>query len=199
MSQGDVELIQILLQYFDHGANISVELDRYIDEHFVKQAPPRRRPPVNLAPDRRPYRRRIRLKRYIRFQEMFKRSRKQLTTNILNDTCEETDTFPTEESTRNTYQRIYESESPTDDHVFSYAPQPCGPTFLPITLGEIRQELKHMPNKAAGPDYFKVKDLKTASLSSICMLYNFFSCHWFTTGSVEEEQNYSDSKKADWA
>ena len=38
-----------------------------------------------------------------------------------------------------------------------------------------------MPNKAAGPDYFKDKDLETANLSSICMLFNLF-CHGLTIG-----------------
>ena len=72
---------------------------------------------------------------------------------------------------QSTYQQLYESPSPHD----SGHPQQIKSsksTYYPITIKEISQQQKLMPNQAAGPDYFTVPELTRVPLPDLCAIYN---------------------------
>ena len=60
-----------------------------------------------------PTNRKLKLKHFARYQQMYHRNKRNLVDMILSDK-EEATTFPTETSIQNIYQSIYESASPAD-------------------------------------------------------------------------------------
>jgi len=98
---------------------------------------------------------------------MFKDNKKQLDNDIINDT-DEVQVHPDEASIRGVYQRNLWVWEP----YIAPTPEPCGELYEPITIEEVRKQLRKMPNKTAGPDYFKVADLKATDPKVLSALYN---------------------------
>ena len=94
---GELPEIQCILVCAFSGKEYEEDLNSYITNNFTRQPKVEGRNVHRLVErnDRRPYRRKIRLKRYIKFQTMFKNNKKQLA--IVN---------PKEDSIRAVYQRM---------------------------------------------------------------------------------------------
>ena len=120
--------------------------------------------------NRRNYCRKIKCQQYARYQRLLSTNKKRLADELFNQ-ASPTSTFPSTSDIESTYQQLYESISPHDaDH-----PQKIKlstPTYYPITIEEIKQQRKQMPNKAAGPDNFTVRELKNVPSSDLCTIYN---------------------------
>ena len=50
---------------------------------------------------------------------------------------------------------------------------------MPITTEEVEKHLKRLSNKAPGPDYFTVSDLKSTDPEILCAIYNFYLLRGF--------------------
>ena len=121
--------------------------------------------------DTRRYRRKIKLKRYARYQQMFRRNAKNLADMIINGK-EESNTYPSVESIKDTYQNLYESTSPLDDVPVDIK-KISGSTYYPITGNELNIHLKCMKSSAPGIDNFTIQDIRKLDINLILTLLNF--------------------------
>ena len=117
------------------------------------------------------YRRRKKVKRYARFQQMFRRNKKNLADMILNDK-EEAETFPTEQSIRQTYQTLYESESPLDNAPVVKEKSTSRKLYIPITADEVKHELRIMRKSAPGPDNLTLEHLRALDIKLLLSILN---------------------------
>jgi len=107
LTTGDFHALRNILRAFSDN-DYEEDLNSYITENFTRQPTVRNvtRRIIELT-DRRP---KIRLKKYIRYQRIFRDNKKQLANDITND-ADQVQVHPREISIREVYQRIYESES----------------------------------------------------------------------------------------
>lgn len=117
------------------------------------------------------HRRRIQLKRYARFQQLYRRNRANLADIILNDK-EDAETFPSEEAIKDTFQNLFETISPSDDAEISHYKDSTN-VYYPISIDEMAAELKSMPNKSAGSDMVSVPYLRTIQPELLNSIINY--------------------------
>ena len=131
------------------GINIICEFSDYMGETF------KIRPQSNARvgnSDTSRYRRRKKLKRYVRFQQMFRKSWKNRADMII-EGKEDANIFPSEANIRNVYQTIYESPSPADSSK-PLMPKQCVNLYYPVTMEEIERFLKNLHNTSPGIDNY---------------------------------------------
>ena len=126
---------------------------------------------VSRNTDTTKYRRKIKLKRYARFQQMYRRNKRNLADMIINDK-EEASIFPTEDSIRQTYQNLYESVSPPDDHPITNH-KISGPCYFPIDIAELKSHLKAMNASSPGVDNVTLQHLRELPYDYILTILNF--------------------------
>ena len=139
--------VKLLIRQEAGGTDSFVDFSRYIEKKFTLAKKSNRRVANS---DTSKYRRKVKLRRYARFQQMFRRSRKNLADMILDDK-EEASTFPSEEKIREVYQTLYESESPSDDARITN-PKESDNLYLPVTLDEIKGYKKGIGKTSPGVD-----------------------------------------------
>jgi len=100
LTTGDFHALRNILRAFSDN-DYEEDLNSYITESFTRQ-------PTVRNVTRRIMK--IRLKKYIRYQRIFRDNKKQLANDITND-ADQVQVHPREISIREVYQRIYESES----------------------------------------------------------------------------------------
>ena len=158
--------------------DITHDLERYISTNFTGTPPVRcRRTQSPSHSDRRNYRCKIKHQQYARYQRLFSTNKKRLADELFNQ-ASPTSTFPSTSNIESTYQQLYESISPHD----AGHPQKIKlstPIYYPITTEEIKQQREQMPNKAASPDNFTVRELKNVPAFDLCIIYNIIlsSCN----------------------
>ena len=169
-TQVNTELCSIIHRHLN-SINISQDLECYIINNFSGRPPThsRRKNPTSQT-DQRSYRHKIKRQQYARFQRLFTTNKKRLANEIFNQ-LPPSSTFPPTTDIKSAYQELYESPSPHDSG-HAQRIKKSDPTYYPITVDEIKQQRKQMPNKAAGPDNFTIQDLKTAPPTDLCAIYN---------------------------
>ena len=131
---------------------------------------PAKKKPRATNADTSRYRRKKKLRRYARFQQMFKRNKKHVADMILNNT-EESTVHPSEDSIRATYQQLYESPSPSDDVPVGTA-KTAVRCYHPISSEELDKEIRNLKKTSPGPDNFGVSDVKKANRDLLLTVMN---------------------------
>ena len=166
--------------------DITHDLERYISTNFTGTPPVCcRRTQSPSHSDRRNYRCKIKHQQYARYQPLFSTNKKRLADELFNQ-ASPTSTFPSTSDIESTYQQLYESISPHD----AGHPQKIklsAPIYYPITTEEIKQQREQMPNKAASPDNFTVRELKNVPAFDLCIIYNIIlsSCNFNNPGKYQ--------------
>ena len=160
-----------IIQGHLNSRDINQDLEHYLTSNFSETPPICRccTHPTSQA-DTGHYHRKIKRQQYARYQRLFSTNKKRLADELLNQSLPSS-TFPSTDDIQSTYQQLYESPSPYD----SGHPQQIKSsksTYYPITINEISQQRKLMPNKATGPDYFTVPELKRVPPPDLCAIYN---------------------------
>ena len=101
---------------------------------------------------------------------MFKKNKRDLCDKIIYG--EATQQTPSEHDIRGVFQRLFETESPADDHPLTLIKTPTCATWYPIGDDELAAAVKMIPDKAAGPDSFMIVDLKSMDQSTLSVLLN---------------------------
>ena len=105
------------------------------------------------------YRRKKRLKRYARFQQMWKKNKKDVADMIINDNESLSEDCPSADGINSVFGRLFSSPSPADTAPFTTKGTPKD-LWKPIALNVSEKFVKDMAISASGPDGFEVKDLK---------------------------------------
>ena len=163
----DPELKELVEPILNGSDDLSALSEFFKRKHFHAPKSNRGKP----SADSTRYRNKKKLKRYARYQQMFRRNKRNLADMILNDK-EEASTYPSVESVKNTYQTLYESVSPTDDEPVLVKKDCRDNLFRPILADEISSELKTMKNSAAGIDNLTLTHLKAMSQDYVLTLLN---------------------------
>ena len=74
--------------------------------------------------------------------------------------------------TSEVFQKLFETESPADDHPLTTIKTPTRATWYPVGDDELAAAVKMLPDKAAGPDSFTVADLKSMDQPILSVLLN---------------------------
>ena len=149
------------------GSNDMTEINTYFSKEHVQTYKSNRGRP---NPDSVKFKRKVKLRRYARFQQMFRRNKRNLASMLINDT-EESDIYPSVDSIRNTYGALYESISPCDDEdikVFKTSKR----IFYPISHIELKTELSTMHASAPGIDNVDLKYLRSLSSDYLSTILN---------------------------
>ena len=117
------------------------------------------------------YKRKIRLRRYARYQQMYRRNKRNLADMIINDK-EEASIFPSAESIKETYKSLYESNSPEDDEPFVPKSDTIG-VHYPITSSELNNHMKTLKASAPGTDNVDLAYLKSLSDDYLLTVLNY--------------------------
>ena len=158
--------LKCLIDRSFEGDHDSEGLNDYFSElHDIQ---PKRREPSDTSK----YRRKKKVKRYARYQQMFKRSKKDLADMIINDS-EEASVFPSVESIKETYQDLYESVSPPDNEPFVRKPRVSKKTYTPIERKELVVHLKNMRASAPGPDNVSLSYLRSLEVDYLLTILNY--------------------------
>lgn len=123
------------------------ELSEFMDSNFNKPYKSNKKPGNS---DTSKYRRTIKLRRYARFQQMYRRNKKNLADMIINEK-EESNVFPSEDSIKDTYKNLYESPSPIDNHPIHEFKESTQ-TFYPVSKLELITNLKELNSSSPGVD-----------------------------------------------
>ena len=129
----------------------------------------------NNAPtnrQRRTVKNRHKVRKFARYQRLYLHDKHHLADLILDDSPE-ANTFPSEQSIRDTFQNLYESNSPIDDHPFTPPSTTADDIYHPITIAELKGTLKSMTKSSPGPDGITLQDLKVADPKLILTLLNY--------------------------
>ena len=113
----------------------------------------------------------IRRARYLRYQHMFKRKKKDLADVIVNGETYSS-TIPPKDDIQQLYERLFQSPSPPDDIPLDTIKTPQHPVWYPLSAEELASCLGKMPSKATGPDWWGVTDLRCMDPTELLCLLN---------------------------